>query len=81
MLKGARIFVDDRQNAAVSGDIQIPLQARVIRPEQIEGDLFDLCQARAFTRSADERTVYKNAGGAHLDLIVSQHLVKQLAAT
>lgn len=76
VFKGARIFVDDRQSALASGDLQIPILAQVIRNEDIEGDLFDLCSRGSFTRSADERTVYKNAGGAHLDLIISQHVVR-----
>jgi ornithine cyclodeaminase len=78
VFRGARIFVDDRENAAHSGDIQIPLQTGAILAEQIEGDLFDLCQLPVFQRSAEDRTVYKNAGGAHLDLIVSQLVVERL---
>ena len=80
VFRGARIFVDDRQNAVQSGDIQIPLQAGVIRESDVEGDLFDLCRMTAFHRSPGDRTVYKNAGGAHLDLIVSQYVVEQLKA-
>jgi ornithine cyclodeaminase/alanine dehydrogenase-like protein (mu-crystallin family) len=78
VFRGARIFVDDRQNAAQSGDLKIPLQAGLIRETDIEGDLFDLCKMRAFQRGAGDRTVYKNAGGAHLDLIVSQYVVEQM---
>ncbi|HJV72666.1 MAG TPA: ornithine cyclodeaminase [Noviherbaspirillum sp.] len=78
VLSGARIFVDDRENAAHSGDIQIPLQAQVIKADHIEGDLFDLCQMSTFYRSEEDRTVYKNAGGAYLDLIISQHVVERL---
>jgi ornithine cyclodeaminase len=78
VLRGARIFVDDRENAARSGDIQIPLEAQAIQPDQIEGDLFDLCRMSAFHRSAEDRTVFKNAGGAYLDLIVSQYVVERL---
>ncbi|WP_233850035.1 ornithine cyclodeaminase family protein [Paraburkholderia sp. HD33-4] len=78
VFRGARIFVDDCQNALQSGDIQIPLQAGVMRGSDIEGDLFDLCRMPAFHRSAGDRTVYKNAGGAQLDLIVSQYVVEQL---
>jgi ornithine cyclodeaminase/alanine dehydrogenase-like protein (mu-crystallin family) len=80
VLKGARIFVDDRHNAIHSGDIQIPLQAQVIQETQIEGDLFDLCQMPSFRRLPGDRTVYKNAGGAHLDLLVSQHAIGKLHA-
>lgn len=78
VLKGARIFVDDRSTSACSGDIQVPLHAGVITEDQIEGDLFDLCQHRSFSRTAGDRTVYKNAGGAHLDLIVSQYVIGRL---
>ncbi|MEB2543765.1 ornithine cyclodeaminase family protein [Burkholderia cenocepacia] len=78
VFRGARIFVDDRQNAAQSGDIQISMLAGVIRESDIEGDLFDLCRMPVFERSVGDRTVYKNAGGAHLDLIVSQYVIEQL---
>ncbi|WP_322062921.1 ornithine cyclodeaminase [Paraburkholderia sp. J63] len=81
VFRGARIFVDDRQNASGAGDIQIPMRAGVIGESDIEGDLFDLCRMQAFHRSAGDRTVYKNAGGAHLDLIVSQYVVEQLKAS
>lgn len=78
VLQDARIFVDDRISAGVAGDICIPLAASVIRSEQIEGDLFDLCQMQTFDRVVNQTTVYKNAGGAHLDLIVSQYVIKCL---
>ncbi|MBN5495472.1 ornithine cyclodeaminase [Pseudomonas aeruginosa] len=78
VLKGARIFVDDRATSACSGDIQVPLRAGVITEDQIEGDLYDLCQHKSFSRTASDKTVYKNAGGAHLDLIVSQYVIGQL---
>ena len=78
VFRGARIFVDDRENAAQSGDLRTPMQAGVIRESDIEGDLFDLCRMPAFHRAAGDRTVYKNAGGAHLDLLVSRYVVEQL---
>ena len=78
LLGKARIFVDDRQSAAVAGDILIPLKAGAISDAQIEGDLFDLSQLLAFERGEEEITVYKNAGGAHLDLIVSLFVIGRL---
>lgn len=77
-MANARIFVDDRATSAVSGDIQIPLLAGVINQDQIEGDLYDLCQDKYFSRSSTDITVYKNAGGAHFDLVVSQHVISKL---
>jgi ornithine cyclodeaminase/alanine dehydrogenase-like protein (mu-crystallin family) len=81
VLKGARIFVDDRSNAAAAGDIHIPMQAQIIQPDQVEADLFELCQMPTFSRKPEDRTVYKNAGGAYLDLVVSQYVVEQLRKT
>lgn len=78
-LANARIFVDYRTTAMDSGDILIPLQSGVISRDQIEGDLHDLCQDSSFLRYQDDITVYKNAGGAHLDLIVSQYVLKKLS--
>lgn len=78
VFRGARVWVDDRQSAAASGDLQIPLAQGVLSESQIEGDLFDLCQRPAIHRAPGDRTVYKNAGGAHLDLIVSQHVLATL---
>jgi ornithine cyclodeaminase len=54
------------------------MQAGVIQENDIEGDLFDLCGGQPFRRSPADRTVYKNAGGAYLDLIISQYVVEQL---
>ena len=78
LLRRARVFVDDRQSAAATGDIQIPLKEGVIDDSQIEGDLYDLCRWTAWERWPDDITVYKNAGGAHLDLIVSQYVIDRL---
>ena len=78
LLGKARIFVDDRASASTSGDILIPLQSAVITEAQIEGDLFDLCQSPDFKRGRNDINVYKNAGGAHLDMVVSQYVISQL---
>jgi ornithine cyclodeaminase/alanine dehydrogenase-like protein (mu-crystallin family) len=78
VLRNARIFVDDRANAGFSGDIHIPLIEGVITPSQIEADLFELCQMESFSRTSQQLTVYKNAGGAHLDLMVSQYVIERL---
>ena len=74
----ARVFVDDRKSAAVAGDILIPLTQGVITEDNIEGDLFDLCQQAPLRRDTDDITVYKNAGGAHLDLVTSQYVISRL---
>lgn len=72
--------MDDRENAGLSGYIQISMQTQEIRADQIEGDLFDLYQMSTFHRLAEDRTVYKNAGSAYLSIVISQDVVQRLSA-
>nr|WP_314419541.1 hypothetical protein [uncultured Erwinia sp.] len=77
----ARLFVDDRTNAAMSGDICIPLQQGAITERHIEADLYELCQSTTFSRQKQDITLYKNAGGAHLDLMVSLLVIERINAS
>ena len=43
----------------------------------IEGDLYDICQGKR-RRRADEITVYKNAGGGHLDLMTAEFIAQKI---
>ena len=79
-LRRARLFVDCRESALEGvGDIVTPLEAGVITPADILGDLFDLAGGTLGGRkSGGEITLYKNAGGAHLDLMVAAALLERL---
>ena len=50
--------------------------AGVIREADVLADLYDLAQGAPGRRSADEITVYKNGGGAHLDLMTAEAIVE-----
>lgn len=76
----ARLYADDRTGALNAGDLLVPLQAGVISAQSIEADLFEICQSSAPLRSADDITLYKNAGGAHQDLTVCQCALQRIAA-
>ncbi|WP_172288244.1 hypothetical protein [Pseudomonas sp. CM27] len=78
LMAQARVFVDDRKSAAVAGDILIALAAGALAEDGIEGDLFDICQRGVGRRERDEITVYRNARGAHLDLVTSQYVMSRL---
>ena len=80
VLKRGRLFVDCLESALAGvGDIQTPLKAGIIKRGDILGDLFDLAKSAApARRKADEITVFKNAGGAHLDLMVARALVRKI---
>jgi ornithine cyclodeaminase len=54
-------------------DIAVPLKSGLLLKSGILGDLYDLAAGSdAPRRSAQEITIFKNAGGAHLDLITSE---------
>jgi ornithine cyclodeaminase len=72
----ARLFVDSRMFAVDQpGDLGNPLRRGVIRADAVEADLFELCSgAYRLTRTDDDITLFKNGGGAHLDLFTAMHM-------
>ena len=73
-LSRSRIFVDSRATTMGHiGELKIPLEAGVIEPEHIVADYY---RPDAFRReSPEEITLFKNGGGAHLDLMVSRYIL------
>ena len=74
-LRRARIFVDSRDSAAHIGEIADPLARGVITEADVLGDLHDLVAGRAGRDDPEEITLYKNAGGAHIDLMVGRAIL------
>lgn len=79
-VRRATIFVDSRWfTVGVCGDLVQPMRDGVIGEEAVVGDLFDLCSGRVpGRRSAEEITLFKNGGGAHLDLMTARYLAARL---
>ncbi len=78
----AKIFVDSRATTIGHiGEIDIPLRAGVIAEADILGDLHDLVAGSAGRHSAEDITLYKNGGGAHLDLMTAQMILDRWRAT
>lgn len=73
-----QICVDFRPTALASGELQFPLSLGVISVDDIRGDLFELCRGAPPVFTTDEITVFKNAGGAHLDLFTAQLLATRM---
>ncbi len=73
-----QLYVDFRPTALASGELQLPLTSGVISFDDISGDLFDLCVSAPPRFTRDQITVFKNAGGAHLDLFTAQLLARRL---
>ncbi len=77
VMRRGRIFVDFRGTTIGHiGEVTIPIQTGVIRESDVLADLYDLAQGAPGRRSADEITVYKNGGGAHLDLMTARAIVE-----
>ncbi len=74
-LRRGRLFVDSYDTTLGHiGEIRIPLEAGTIAREDIVADYYDL---PAFERqSDDEITIFKNGGGAHLDLMTARHILE-----
>lgn len=74
-LARGRIFVDTRRGMENTGDLGPALASGLVRADAIAGDHFDLAQGKVQgRRSADEITIFKNVGGAHLDVFTAMAL-------
>lgn len=78
-LKRARVFVDSYDTTVGHiGEIKIPIEAGVISRDELVADYYE---PEKFTRqSDDEITLFKNGGGAHLDLMTSRYILDAWAA-
>ena len=72
----ARVFVDCIETVLDQcGDLTAPLASGAIARDHVLGDLYDLVPGgRSARRGPDEITLYKNGGGAHLDLMIAAHI-------
>jgi ornithine cyclodeaminase/alanine dehydrogenase-like protein (mu-crystallin family) len=79
-VRRARLFVDSRWFAIdQTGDLGDPISRGVIARDKVEADLFDLCAHRGtIERRPEDITLFKNAGGAHLDLFTALHIRSRL---
>lgn len=70
------LYVDSRKTTLGHiGEIDIPIARGVISPADIRGDFYDLLTSSASNRvSQTEITVFKNGGGAHIDLMIARYL-------
>ncbi|AXI40894.1 ornithine cyclodeaminase family protein [Sulfitobacter sp. SK011] len=75
----ARVFVDSYDTTVGHiGEIKIPIEAGVITKDTLVADYYDLDQFKR--TSNDEITLFKNGGGAHLDLMTSRYILDRWKA-
>ena len=73
-LTRSQIFVDNRHTTAGHiGELKIPIAAGVISEADIVADFYEPGAFRR--RQADDITLFKNGGGAHLDLMTARYIL------
>ena len=79
-LQRARIFVDSRATTMGHiGELKIPLATGAISERDVVAEYYDLASGGFARRSEDEITLFKNGGGAHLDLMVARYILDAVA--
>ena len=75
-LERARIFVDSRDTTIGHiGELKIPLASGAITEGDVLADYYDLASGAFARGAANEITLFKNGGGAHLDLMVARYIL------
>jgi ornithine cyclodeaminase/alanine dehydrogenase-like protein (mu-crystallin family) len=69
----AELYVDHREATLTEdGDLVLPLAAGLITPDDVRGDLYELCRGDVAGRTdPDAITLFENGGGGHLDLMTA----------
>ncbi|MFU8927015.1 ornithine cyclodeaminase family protein [Acinetobacter puyangensis] len=76
LMAKARVYVDNHETTCNTGEIALPIKSGIVPQNYVEGDLYDLVNPdHSFVRTADDITVYKNAGGAHFDLMIAHRML------
>jgi ornithine cyclodeaminase/alanine dehydrogenase len=76
----ARIFVDDREQASESGEINVPLHAGTLDRGRIAGTLGEVVAGSIAGRVADEITIFDSTGLAIQDLAVARIVYERARA-
>jgi ornithine cyclodeaminase/alanine dehydrogenase-like protein (mu-crystallin family) len=76
LMRRGRLFVDMRESTIGEiGELMIPMASGVISEKDVLGDFYDLAGESAEPGRCDDKeiTIFKNGGGAHLDLMTAKY--------
>ena len=74
-LQKSKLFVDSYDTTLGHiGELKIPLDSGAIDRSHLQGDFYDM---EAFRAGPGDITVFKNGGGAHLDLMTARYVLDQ----
>ncbi len=75
-MQRARIFVDSRETTLTHiGELRIPIANGAITDWDVQADFYDMHSGVFSRQSDDDITLFKNGGGAHLDLITGRYIL------
>ncbi|MCP5075500.1 MAG: ornithine cyclodeaminase [Rhodobacteraceae bacterium] len=73
----SRIFVDSRETTVKHiGELMSPIQRGVISELDVVGDFYQMVDGSRGRKTDAEITLFKNGGGAHLDLMTAKYILK-----
>jgi ornithine cyclodeaminase len=71
-ISAGTLFVDSRDTTiAHIGELHDPIARGIISANSVKADYYDLASGKFIRSSDNEITIFKNGGGAHLDLMVA----------
>lgn len=75
----SKIFVDSRATTIGEiGELMIPIAAGTLHTADVLADLYQLAAGAQGRTHATDITLYKNGGGAHLDLMTARHILEKV---
>ncbi|MDC5170228.1 ornithine cyclodeaminase, partial [Acinetobacter baumannii] len=79
LIAASQLYVDNLETTWNIGEIVIPIANGKISKDHIRGDLYRLVNSNSENfRNQYDITVFKNGGGAHLDLMIADAMLKKL---
>jgi len=77
-LQNARIFVDSRDTTIEHiGELKLPIANGVISKNDVLADFYDIPTGGFDVCGSDDITLFKNGGGAHLDLMTAKLILQK----
>ncbi len=77
-LQRARIFVDSRETTVNHiGELILPIASGVISENDVIADYYDIAKGTFASTDNAEITLFKNGGGAHLDLMTAKLILQK----
>lgn len=75
LISTCELFVDARETTLHDiGELAIPIANGVITEDHVKADYYELCNGHPGRSSPEAITLFKNGGGAHLDLMTALYI-------